>query len=191
MVIRNNSYTFNRQAMAALRLTFPDAKVIDQDFNCEFVVEFNDGKYGYCGTTNGPLECDMYWSQEHMEKTGQPYDTLHVASVCEDKMVGYGGEWTKAENGDLDLDCGGMYIRDNELYVGIDRGDYLVGSGYEIHLKEMAKRYMEMLSAVTSTGMLDGPDVLLLPETMEIKLATGEDDRWSEQRCFFQTMRDL
>ncbi len=191
MIIKNNPFTFDRQAMAALRLTFPDAKVIDQGFNSEFVVEFDNGKYGYCGVADGPLECNMFWSQLHMAETGQPYESITVASVYEQKITGYEGKWIKNEEGQLDLDCGAMYIDKNKLYVGIDRGEYLVGTGEEDHLKYMANKYMLMLDAVTSTGMLDGPDVLLLPETMKIKLTTGEEDRWGEERCFFKTMRDL
>ena len=191
MVIINNEYTFVKQAMSALRLTFQDATVRDMGFNHEFEVEFDNGKFGYCGVANGPLECNMYWSKDHMVETGQPYTSIEIASVSEYKIPQYQGVWVSEENGTQTLDDGGMFITRDELFVWIDRGEWLVGKGSNEHLKAMAKVYMEMLYAITSTELIDGPDVILFPETMKLKLFDNDKGKWGEDRCFFKAMSVL
>ena len=191
MVIINNPYTFVKQAMSVLRLTFPDAVIIDQGFNHEFAIKFDNGKYGYCGVANGPLECNMFWSQDHMAETGQPYESIVVASVYEYKIPGYRGEWTSQDDGTRTLDDESMFITRDELFVWIDRGEYLVAKGSVEHLEAMAKKYMEMLHAITSTDLLDGPDVILYPETMEFKLSDNDTAMWGKKRCFLKAMSVL
>lgn len=71
---------FDEVALKAIQKKFPGAEVICQHFNNEFLIEFKDGKRGYCGTVNGDLGCNLFASQEDM-KNDVHLDDVTIAFV--------------------------------------------------------------------------------------------------------------
>ncbi len=81
-IILYNRDTFDIEAMKALKEKYPKDVVIDEHFNHSYQINFADGRFGFAGIANGPLEVDIYTKGfEQMQKTGQPDDWDTVAEV--------------------------------------------------------------------------------------------------------------
>ena len=193
-MITKNPYIFERMAMKALRLKWPDAKITDENFNHNFSIEFPNGEYGTVGTANGDLGCDMYESQEDMNETGQPYDSISVCSIWDRGPWHYDPNNWKREEEDPDVlynESVSMFIVDSvfkdkyELTVTVGRSEYHVAIADNIEeLKEAATNYIWMLEAATDVNnLIDAPDILLFPQTNEYQLP-NPDGGWNEKRPF-------
>ena len=175
----------------ALRLQFPKAIIEDEGFNLFFRLYFPNGKFGYAGTVNGPLECDMYNSElEWMEGT-QPYDSIRVQPIW-DRVPDYyepDGWEEEADGITWYNESVGMWISEAldggyYLSVMVDRSDYEVAKAKtQLELLEAATNYIWMLEAATGIGnLIDGPDIILYPIEHKYQLANGCE--WTEKRDF-------
>lgn len=93
--------------------------------------------------------------------------------------------WVKDEDGmgDYDLDDYSMFIKNDELWVWIDRGEYLVDRGDFEHLKMASLRYFKMMVYAEQMTGVDYPDMLLHPTEHTIELK-GEDCRFCDAMDF-------
>ena len=88
--------------------------------------------------------------------------------------------WTKMNDGSYIDNTGGFYIVDQNLYVIVENNDFIVASGELDHLKAMARDYMMYLDAVYEDQGIDGPDIIIYPETKEYALP--KDNSWGNRR---------
>jgi len=78
--------TFPEVAMKLLKDRFPSAKIVDENFNHNFSIYFEDGKFGCCGLANGDFECDVYVNEE-ASLNGEQADGGHFIAFVKHEDV--------------------------------------------------------------------------------------------------------